>query len=74
MSSGIEFDEDQFNKRQSSVAGPTGQPQSAAEARGLAGWLMRRGWVKTYQGAQVFMIVLMCVNIAMTMYVITYFL
>jgi hypothetical protein len=78
MSTGVQFDEDKFNysaKPQPNVAPHTGGPQySAGETGGMAGWLMKKGWVKSPQSAQVMLLAIVAVNIIITIFMITYFL
>ncbi len=86
MSSGVEFEEDTFGRNRPTVqsggqSAPTspqyqysnpgyGQP----EATGMTGWLIRRGWVQTREGAQKILLALVAFNIIVTIIVVTYFL
>lgn len=77
MSSGIQFDEDKFNyssKPQPNNSQPFSGQYSSAEISGMAGWLVRKGWAKSPQSAQVIMIGLVIVNFIITIGIITYFL
>lgn len=76
MSSGIEFEEDKFNyssKPQPNVSQPFSGQMSSVESAGMAGWLVRKGWAKSPQSAQIIMIGLVIVNIIVTILVVLYF-
>ncbi len=78
MSEGIQFDEDKFNysvKPQPNFAGTNGQQYSASSnATGFAGWLIKKGWVKSESAAQVVLFGVILVNIIITIVIVTIFL
>lgn len=78
MSEGIQFDEDKFNysvKPQPNFAGTNGQQySSSSNATGLAGWLIKKGWVKSESAAQVVLFGVILVNIIITIVIVTIFL
>jgi len=78
MSSEVQFDEDKFNysvKPQPNFAGTKSQQYSSpSNVRGLSGWLIKKGWVKSESAAQVVLFVVMGVNIVITIVIIKFFL
>ncbi len=71
MASGVEFDEDNI-----SYAKPGSRPgipglgggygSGQREERGMAGWLIKRGFAKSYGSAQAVMLGIVVVNIIIT--------
>jgi len=82
MSSGIEFEEDGFAKNypqarssQSVSSYSVNQSNySGGEVKGMAGWLMRHGLAKSPQGAQLYLVGLVIVNLIITFVAISYLL
>jgi hypothetical protein len=78
MSEGIQFDEDKFNysvKPQPNFAGTNGQQySSSSNATGLAGWLIKKGWVKSESAAQVVLFGVIGINIIITIVIIKFLL
>jgi hypothetical protein len=79
MSSGIEFEEDNFSKH---YAQPTNSAQNYSynnyntppEEKGLSGWMMKHGLAKSPQGAQVIMLIIIVINMIITGIFLTYLL
>ncbi len=83
MSSGVEFDEDKFSygtPRPSSSSMPGvnnyGKPVYANSnvPSGMAGWLVRKGLVKSPNVAQVVLVVIVIVNALITLAIIKFLL
>lgn len=79
MSSGVEFDEDKISYGKPRVTGSSVpgmahmQGFSTAEQRGMAGWLMKKGWAKSPATAQTILIVIVVLNAILTFIIINYF-
>ena len=78
MSEGIQFDEDKFNysvKPQPNFVGTNGQKYtSSSNVTGFAGWLIKKGWVKSESAAQVVLFAVMGINIIITIVMIKFLL
>lgn len=75
MSSGIEFETDMNSYRRPTAPG-SGMPGGMGggnEGRGMTGWLMRKGIVKSPNGAQVILVGVVIANVIIMYVVITYF-
>ncbi len=80
MSSGIEFEEDNFSKN---YAKPANSQQNYSYnnygsqqqgERGLTGWLMKHGLAKSPQGAQMVMLIIVVINMIITGVFLTFLL
>lgn len=75
MSNGVEFEEDKYGiqgkirAQQSFVATQSGEVSSSK----MGQWLINKGFVKSSTGAQVILIIIVLINIAVTFFVIKYF-
>lgn len=83
MTSGVEFEEDNlsrsYGKTNSSAQGFSSstnnyQGYGESDVRGMAGWLIRRGIVKSQQGAQLMLVGVIIFNLIVTAVFITIFL
>ena len=80
MASGVEFDEDKITygtPRPSSggMGNNAGGGYSGGQSqKGMIGWLIRHGWVRSENTAQAFLIGVVTMNIIITFIVVTYFL
>lgn len=81
MSSGVEFDEDKFRyghpvrpATSGQFAGQQAPYSPSSDARGMIGWLVRRGWVKSEGAAQGILLGIVIANMIIMFIVITYYL
>lgn len=76
MSNGVEFEEDKYGLGgQMSAQQRFASPQvggSSVQSK-MAVWLIKKGIVKSETGAQVVLLVVVVINIAITFFVIKYF-
>lgn len=76
MSSGVQFDEDKFNyssKPQPNVS-KMNNGQSSSGGSGLSGWLIRKGFAKSENSAQVILISVLIINVIVTFLLIYFYL
>ena len=77
--SNIEFDSDVPDVQRSGSSSPRpgfgGMSQSnGSQKSGMAGWLIRHGWVRSENAAQIFLIGIIVVNVVATIILLKYFL
>jgi hypothetical protein len=76
MSNGVEFDEDKYGLAgQMSAQQRFASPQAgggSAQSK-MAAWLIKKGIVQSETGAQAVLLVIVIINIAITFFVIKYF-
>lgn len=77
-SSGVEFEEDSFarsySQSGSNSSGNSGYGNTDERGGGMAGWLMRHHIVKSSQGAQLFLVGVIIINIVITVVALIYYL
>ena len=75
MSSGVEFEEDSFSRSYGQVGSPAQgfssgmnsyQSYAEPEAKGMTGWLIKKGIVKSPQGAQMMLVGVIIFNLIVT--------
>lgn len=75
MPSGVEFDEDNMGFHRPAPGGGFSMNKGAqAPQSGMAGWLMRKGWVKSNNSAQFLLLGIVVVNAIIIFVLIKYFL
>jgi len=78
MSSGIEFEEDNFSKNyaqtSSSQAYTNQNIYSNSEERGMVGWMIKHNLAKSRQAAQYYLLGVIAINLLITLITIIYFL
>lgn len=83
MTSGVEFEEDNLSRSYGKIDSPAQgfssgtnnyQSYGEPEARGMTGWLIRHGIVKSQQGAQLMLVGVIIFNLIVTIVFITVFL
>jgi hypothetical protein len=76
MSSGVEFDEDKIIYRRPAPGGSPsiGGGNPGRPSSGMAAWLIRKGWAKSNNSAQILLVVIVLINIIITYILIKYFL
>jgi hypothetical protein len=82
MSSGVEFEDSGYSGNYSQVKSTQGGPSygigqssySSSEVKGMAGWLIRHGFAKSSQGAQLYLVGLVIVNLIITFIALSYLL
>ena len=84
MSTGVEFEEDSFGHGPSAARpgastptyqyAPPGFQDSGNEERGMTGWFIRHHLAKTPQGAQMYLLGIVVINIIITIVALVYYL
>jgi hypothetical protein len=78
MSSGVEFEEDNFSKNYARVGSTQSYSNqntySNQEERGIIGWLIKHNLAKSKQSAQYYLLGIIAVNLLITSILIIYFL
>lgn len=78
-SSGVEFEEDSFARSYSqpgsnSSSNSYSYGNTSEQSGGMAGWLIRHHIVKSSQGAQLFLVGVIIINIVITVVALIYYL
>ena len=73
MPTGVEFEEDSFGRAQR-PGSPGSSGRNSMGGRGMSGWLVRKGIVKSSGGAQGVLVVIIIICLVVTFVMVKYFL
>ncbi|MDR3558564.1 MAG: hypothetical protein P4L61_03465 [Candidatus Pacebacteria bacterium] len=73
MSDEVQFDTDMQTNAMRRPNAAAGFGQHVSDSSGMTGWLVRHGWAKSSQSAQIILIAVVVLDIIATFIVIKYF-